>query len=177
VLYVGAFSSLGSELSNMLIGFFSDTQLAVNDYIDIAEAGFYSGPWDSSYGAAPEYWVPLASEEDLQRVERFVEKSMNPDTPPGSFTSVGAVGCMHLQATPGQAHLQPIQFRRSKPKVPAITFESVGGAGVWRLPSAGANVAASVAYTAGLNRFGVSLVDAPASPQVMEGHFIADASL
>jgi hypothetical protein len=166
--------------NNLLWGLYSETQFAVGDYLELAEAGLYSGRQQPGYAGVgdPSNWCPLSSEEDLKRVERFIEKTYAPDTVPQTITDLGVHGS-GLEAA-GLIHHEPVHFRRGKPKLPTISLISpavnVPMVGNWWLPGVPGPIAVTVANP-GLNNFTVVVPANAASPQPLQGHFLADASL
>jgi len=85
----GAVFTVPSDAKNLALVIITDSQLAVNDELNTAEAGIYDGPDVMD-------WVPQALANEIDRVRRFYNKSFAIDVAPGQ--NVGLTGAIRLWA-------------------------------------------------------------------------------
>ena len=175
--FIPAGTRFPDDTNNLVIGIYSDTQFAVNAYLEIGAASlFINYPFYPYYPTMMPGWVPLTPEEDLERVERFIEKSYNPDTLAGTPTTAGAVISTVYATVPRQFACQPIRYRRGKPKLPTIALEYNGVANAWWQPGPAASVVVA-AIDPGINGFTVDIGPSPVGALETYGHYLVNASL
>jgi hypothetical protein len=144
----------------------TDTQIVVGDTIDMFEQ-------DLSVGTGGQFnWRPLSESEDRSRVERFIEKSFDVDTNPGTATLLGAVNLS--MASAGARY--PLRFKRAKPTNPVMTYynPNSGATGTWRDTTAGADDAVA---SVNLGTQGVGVGITGVDTNNVAGHYLANASL
>ncbi len=147
----------------------SDDQLAINDYFDLYETSLDIG----SSGRVT--WKPLSEAEDTARVERFIEKSYDIDTIPGTATLTSSSG----QAQVGASCLFDLRYRQRKilSGGPAITLYSpvTGASGNFADITTAADV---VVGTADIGLDAADITSAAASDNDrLKGHWLINGSL
>lgn len=155
--------------TNFAVAFFTDSQIAVNDLIELTECGLYEG-----FGGRF-IWNPLTPNENTARVERFIEKTYDPDVIPGTVTNIGQVAT--TQAS--NKHVEPIRFKQRKPKTPAITLYNPNGAAsepTWDDTDAVSNVPIN-AEDVGTGGFSAAVALGGTNGNKLVGHYLANASL
>ena len=70
-----ALFTIPTNCVNIMVAFWTDSQMSVNDIFYLTEAGLYLGQEIND-------WNPLSSSEEKLRVQRFYESSFPPDTAP-----------------------------------------------------------------------------------------------
>lgn len=155
--------------TNFAIALFTDSQLAINDLFELAECGVYEG-----FGGRF-VWNPLTPNENTARVERFIEKTYDPDVLAGTVTNIGQVAT--TQAS--NKHVEPIRFKQRKPKTPKVTLYNPNGAAsepTWDDTDAISNVPIN-AEDVGTGGFSAAVALGGANGNKLVGHYLADASL
>lgn len=157
-----------SAYTNLAVAIFSDDQIAANDVIEMAECGYYNG-FSGRF-----VWNPLVPNEDMSRVERFIEKSYDPDVLPGTVTTIGQLN--NTQAS--SAHVEPVLFKQRKVKTPIVTLynPNSGASGSWRDIDAVADVT-MVANDIGTGGFGAKASSGGTNGNRLTGHVLLNSSL
>jgi hypothetical protein len=155
----------------LIVAVIADDQIAINDTVDLQEMSLSVGTSGQFIGR------PLEPQIDRDRVEKFIEKSYDMDTVPGTASFVGAHACVQVSAT----HLEGIKYRSRKVvAAPVITLynPNSGAAGTWRDTTAAADVTlAPVAADEGLGSFDVLVSAAGVDNDKMKGHYLVNGSL
>ena len=155
----------------LIVAVITDDQFAINDTLDLQQMSLSVGSSAQFSGR------PLEPNEDRARVEKFIEKSYDMDTVPGTASFVGAHACVQVSTT----HLEGIKYRSRKVvAAPVITLynPNSGAAGTWRDTTLGADVTlAPVAADEGLGSFDVLVSAAGTNADKMKGHYLVNGSL
>lgn len=149
----------------------ADEQFAIGDTMDLFQTSLFVGT-QGQFTARP-----LEPTVNRARVEKFIEKSYEMDTVPGTVSNVGVFGTSQVTATP----LIRVPFRERKVQVaPAITLynPSSGGTGTWRDTTAAANVTlAQVAGDLGSDGMNVLVSAGGTANNPIKGHYLINGSL
>lgn len=111
-----------SNCKNLIASVWADaTTLAVNDECLIAEAGLFDGPDTLD-------WVPSPYQWELERCQRFYEKSFSVDTVPAANVLPGRL-VINAGNTGALANTSGVRFRVEKRASPTMTFFNPNAAG------------------------------------------------
>lgn len=164
-----------SNLKNLVAVIFSDADLAISDELHVAEAGVYDGPDVID-------WVPMPYQLDLDRCQRFYEKSFLLDTLPAQNVGVNTAERRIVQAVGAAAAGCPlfIDYRTEKRGVPAVTFFNPAAANAL-IRNVTVNADTTVNTTVGSTARNVYLTATSAAGSaagnVNSLHFTADAEI
>jgi hypothetical protein len=160
---------VSTPFTNLAVAIWTDVANPHNQGLNISSARLNTGNFYRQY-------EPLTYPEDLQRVQRFIEKSYAIDTVPGAATAVGQVVTGPLVSS---VIYPPVALQR-KVKVPTVTLYSpnTGASGNWYDVTGTADTAATAPGVNGqVNDNGFTANSALAFGNVAAGHFVANASL
>lgn len=171
---VGAVFTLPSNLRNLVIVVFGDSQLAAADSLSMSEVGLYDG-------TEIRQWVPRAISSILSMCQRFYCKSFAVDTAPAQNAGLGGavrgnVAVAAAVAAPDAAIRFPVNMRAT----PALTYYNPSAANAFlRNVTAGTDATATATGTANEAGTDVSATGLAAwtVAQSTAVHYSADAEL
>lgn len=159
------------DCSNLLLVVFTDIAAFPGAGFTLAGARLVTG-------LSSRLYEPLSAVEDLQRVQRFIEKSYDIDTIPGAATTVGQLLAPAMSIGAGIPGTPIVPLQR-KVKVPVVILYSpvTGASGNWRQTGVGDTVTTAPGASGVVNTNSFVGTTTPAAGNALAGHFVANASL
>jgi len=143
-LNYSAVFTVPTDCKNIIPVIWTDSQLAVNDELNISEAGLFDGPDVVD-------WIPLPLPLEMRRCQRFYHKSFDIDVAPAQ--NVGLTGAVRgYVSVAGAVASQPIGIRYPVPMraAPTLTFFNPSAANAFtRNTTAGSDATATSGSTIG----------------------------
>ncbi len=112
--------TIPSNSKNVICAIWSDSDVAANGTLDVAEAGLY-------ISATAQDWKPRLAETELALCQRFFEKTYEPDTAPGTNDTTKFFQSFSAAAASNSTGQWVYPYKVQKRGLPTLTYYTPAG--------------------------------------------------